>query len=190
MNAWKYHTTLFLDDIRNFFESLYNGEREKNIGDGIVRDPNNSFHVADLAKKKERKDHLEHISRDNQVHFATSLTYVVLINQIVHSHFPDIHSEFWQKTRYPLVAGGLNPSRSPYDILDREVWAKRDITQDELVSSWTELTSHIKQDITAFERDQAPEIALTWEAFRASALQDNDVVAPEPWGLIVQDNLA
>jgi len=189
MNAWIYHTTLFMDDIRKFFISLEHGPRERNIGDGIVRDPNYSFHVADLLFEDGRPNHLSHIPQENQAYFATSLTYVVLLNQIVHSHFRNIHNEFWNRTRYPLVAGGLNPSRSPYAIFDDEIWMNRGIVRETLIKTWDELLSHIKEDISSVVQKQAPEICLTWEAFRDAAIQDHGVVAPEPWGSITHDNL-
>jgi len=189
MNAWNYHNSSFQIDLRRFFDSLERGPRERNIGDGIVRDPRYSFHVEDLLYDADHPDHLAHIRPEHLAFFAASLTYVVLINQIVHAHFRQLHDEFWRLTRYPLVAGGMNPTKSPYCILSDEIWTKRRIRRAQIMEAWQGVMRHFHEDMRVFESNQAPRLGLTWDAFRNAALNDRDVVTPEPWGPIARTAL-
>ena len=113
--VWNYHQQRFPFELRSFFESLYKGPRHRNIGDGVVRNPRTHFHCCDL--EMDPVDHLESIQQP--AFFAVSLTYTVLVNQIFHCHFSERYSLFFADTQYPNIAGGMNPSTSPYHILHR-----------------------------------------------------------------------
>jgi hypothetical protein len=182
MTAWTYHTDTFPDHVRRFFESLHMGPRVQGGGDGIVRDPQFSFHIDDLTLSTKRPDHLEHISQNELQLFAASLTYVVLINQVVHAHFPHIHDEFWSRTRYPLVAGGLNPSRSPYDIISSDAWTNRGVATEDIESAWCDMVAHLSEDLQSLESDDLKDLGISVSAFKKAALDDSDVVEPSPWG--------
>ena len=88
MSAWTYHNDSFPEDVRDFFASLRHGPRERNIGDGVVRDSESSFHLADLLAQDGHPDHLVHVRKPNLQYFAVSLTYVVLINRSSIPIFP------------------------------------------------------------------------------------------------------
>jgi|JI8StandDraft_1071087.scaffolds.fasta_scaffold345631_1 hypothetical protein len=175
MNAWEYHNKFFRQDLQEFFSSLERGPRTRNGGDRIVRDPRYSFHVEDLILAR-GYDHLVHISKEHIAYFAVSLTYVVMINQIVHAHFPHLHEQFWQITRYPLIAGGMNPSRLHYVILDDCIWLKRKVFPSEILAAWKELVCHLKEDILEFETIQGLRLGLIWQDFSRVSLNDPDIV--------------
>lgn len=189
MDAWTYHQNVFPEHVRTFFASLHRGPRVRNVGDGVVRDPMVSFHLADLTRHP-GPDHLAHVPSSQLPFFVVSLTYVVLINQVVHAHFRSVHSDFWKHTRYPIVAGGLNPCRSPYDILATKAWAERGLGKDPLMSAWEQLLAHVVEDLGSLEEVPLKHLGLTVSGFRDAALSDMDVVGPQPWGAAVIAALA
>ena len=175
MNAWEYHNNFFSQDILGFFRSLERGPRTRNTGDSIVRDPRYSFHAEDLTLGR-GYDHLAHITQKHIAYFAVSLTYVVMINQVVHAHFSHLHEQFWKITRYPLIAGGMNPSRLHYVILDDSIWLNRKVLPSEILAAWEELVCHLKEDILAFEAIQDLQLGLNWQDFSRVSLNDPDIV--------------
>jgi hypothetical protein len=127
---------------------------------------------------------LRHVQADALAHFGASLAYVVLVNQAVHNHFHAKHRAFFALTQYPTVAGGMNPSRSPYDIFGavESGWAERGVTSAQLETSWAELMAHFAGDIIDFVDGPGASLGITWDAFRRALLADRGAVGVAPWG--------
>ena len=148
----------------------------------MARDADTSFDVEDLQPTSGAPDHLRHVTSEAVASFAVALTYVVLINQVVHSHFRELHAIFRARTRYPLIVGGMNPSRSPYDILTQVDWLSRGATYESLVEGWNDLIAQLGGDVVSYLTGPGKDDGITWDAFRGAMLSDVAVVGPVPWG--------
>ena len=183
--VYTYLKQRFPVDVREFFFSLYRGPRHRNTGDDIVRDPQYYFHCHDLAA--EPTDHLVHVQQP--AYFAVSMTYIVLVNQMFHCHFPEQFARFFSHTQYPNVAGGLNPSASPYHVLRKVRWEKRGVSSSQLELYWGELMEHFQEDIHEYLSGTGAKLRMDWNDVFMAIQSDPDIWGPRPYGPILRAKL-
>ncbi len=65
---------------------------------------------------------LEKVHPDHRAQFLVCLYFTVLVDQAVHEHYPHLHTQFEQLTRYPKFCHGLGQfQKNPREILDTPV---------------------------------------------------------------------
>ncbi|MBU4004607.1 MAG: hypothetical protein KKD41_08115 [Gammaproteobacteria bacterium] len=157
---------------------------------GSALDAGIYFSVGDLisAPGEGLPDHLTHVPREQQSDFLCALCYVILIDQVMYSHFRPDYAAFQAMTRYPKMDRSIGWARTmmmanPYEAFGPNVLASRSINHVTTLERFELWASFVVRDLAEFfSTNQLG--AATWGNVREAMLHDFDCIAGEFGGVI------
>ncbi len=119
----------------------------------------------------------EHIPYTDLPWFLNALTFTILIDQVMYSHFQGYYHSFQIKTQYPKMWALIH--MNPFEILHRDVLYEHGIGNDKMKEMFAEFSEFFVEDLKEFfeSRNDMPD----WRSV-SEAMQNDSDIARELWG--------
>jgi len=191
-NAWPEHFKGFADSLdrqgscsrmRAHQKQDFWGEKLSSSLGGAFQNRGIYFSVGDLiaAPSEGFPDHLRHIPHEMQINFLCALSYVVLIDQVIYTHFKPEYAAFQVLTQYPKMDRSVGWARTmmmanPYEALAPDVLAPRSISPTEALEIFAQWAPFIVSELAHLFSNHQIGVA-TWSNVRQAMLLDSDCIS-------------
>jgi hypothetical protein len=189
MTPSEYYCGHFREDFDSFWRSLdehgsVSRIRQRLTPSRFAQQAAEHFSVVDLVARPSRAlpDHLALVPHERRVEFLFALLYMILVDQVVYSHFHADYPDFRALTMYPKMDRTVGFSRTlmmanPFELLEDDVLSSRGMNRADVEVRFAVWAIFISSDLRDFFSIQQIG-AINWPAVRGAMLADPSVT----WG--------
>jgi hypothetical protein len=195
MTPNEYYYTYFQNDFLKFWSSLNRkGSLSRRRGsllrigvDTLACQSEEFFSAWDFCIER-RVDHLQDISHKN--YFMFSVSYTILIDQLMYTHFQEAYPKFRELTHYPKMDGsagwaGSISHANPFIIFNDDLIRTRNLDFRTLEEEFESYAKFILEDLETFFDTYGEQIGtINWAQVKTVMKKDRDIGCT-PIGIIL-----